>query len=273
MAAAGVDCGCESGKSRVSPRSRTGSAVRWIAGLTEWEKLWSTVECEVEGGALAAGAGSGNFEVSAGDDGCDIATFRVSMGADGCDASGGVVTASRIGGCVACAGVKVASALREVSNDDGRSENAMRFASAGGSDGVFGVATEDGVNVGVGVGLGVALGSLRVGAGFGIVLDTGVTKVAVDDAGSVTACIAAGARFHSGVASPFGASVDVDIVAAGIIDAVGVVARSLGRSPLFEEVAGVRGVVAAAELAASDFIALALPSSSSKSFAAVTFCG
>jgi len=245
-----------------------------IAGLTEWEKTPSTDECEAEGGGLAAGAGSGNFGGSGGDDSGDVATFRVSTGVDGCDAAGGVATMSRMGGCVACVGANVGSALREVSDDDGRSENAMRLGSATCSDGALGVAT-DGADVGVDAGLGVATFSLSVAAGFGIVLDTGVTKVAVDDAGSMPAGIAAGARFHSGVVSSFGASVDVDIVAAGITAGVGVgvVARSLERSPLFECIAGARGAAVAAELAASDFIALALPSSSSKSFAAVTFCG
>jgi hypothetical protein len=57
------------------------------------------------------------------------------------------------------------------------------------------------------------------------------------------------------------------------VAAVGVTARSRGRSPLNEGVAAARGAMVAAELVASDFIALALPSSSSKSFAVVTFCG
>lgn len=160
-------------------------------------------------------------------------------------------------------GAKVGSAIREVSTDVCRSENPLWFASTAGSDGALGVATGAGVNVGVDTGLGAANVSVLVTVGAGV----GVAKIAGDDAGSIVADVVAGVRFHAGAASVFGASVDVDAAAAGVT------ARSRGRSPLIEGVVAARGVAVAAELVASDFIALALPSSSSKSFAAVTFCG
>ena len=143
---------------------------------------------EGEGGSEpAAGATSGNFEFSVGDEGGDVATFRVSTGVDGLDAVGSVMATSLARGSAACVVVKTDSAILEVSTYDGGSENALRFALAGCSDGALGVALGLGANVGVG--LGVAGVSATVAAGLG----AGVANVAVDDADSVDVDVDAGA--------------------------------------------------------------------------------